>query len=675
MYRDKSNGIIYVWIVITCDGKEGWLHVNPHNATLELHTKMDDHHYYNKNDQQEQSLYLLNGVLNDDKTESIDYLITTMINDYYYLTKTKTNTSTTTTTASSSLSSPSTLSLNSSSSSSPPPIISSSPYLINVFNDYLGYCTWSSFGKEHLNYQQVDHALQSLEKDDIPIRYLILDDGWQSEEDGYLLDFDTNQDKFLGGLKQTIHRLKRSHPSLLNIGVWHTLWGYWKGMDPNKYSHLYQGIKSFKTQKEEDGQQQSIHLVNNIQKFYDDFYRFLKKSGVGMVKIDNQGSFDNLKGISLQQKHKLWSDYLDAVDNALKKHAIHLSIHCMAVNPHLLDLQIRKNNKCFNTILRNSDDYFSDEFNSHTWHVYTNILNSLWTSQIYNTLDFDMFQSNHSFAFYHATSRAISGGPIYITDKPGVHNANLLKKLMAKNKKGDTQLLRCKQPCFPLFNTIFNGNPVIDHHKVIAAWNKHGRYRIIGYWNMSSDQHAISTATIPKKCIGYVTFGLDQGLWLWNENDNSESLPLRIENHGSSLVTLAPVYSLNNYHPLMKGGISCLGLLDKFNGNEAIISTELIINHQHEEKNNRDHSSLLFKVKLSHQSEQCGFFFSSINAMVKTASLDDSPIKLIPLNESEASAKIWIVNLTNHLLKKSSSSSSSSNSHLEIILDIQLLDD
>lgn len=212
MYRDKTNGIIYVWFIITCDEQDGWLNVNPHHSTLELHTKMDNNHNINNNDQQEQSMYLLNGILNDDKTESIDYLITTMINDYHYLTKTKIKKNT-----SSSSSSPTPMS----SSPSTPPSIASSPFLINVFNDYLGYCTWSSFGKENLNYQHIDHALQSLENDGIPIRYLILDDGWQSEEDGYLLDFDTNPDKFLGGLKQTIHRLKRSHPLLLNIGVWH----------------------------------------------------------------------------------------------------------------------------------------------------------------------------------------------------------------------------------------------------------------------------------------------------------------------------------------------------------------------------------------------------------------------------------------------------------------------
>ncbi|CAO3612795.1 unnamed protein product [Cunninghamella echinulata] len=683
MYRDKSNGIIYVWIIITCEGQDGWLRVNHNNNTLELHTQMDTDNKMNHNqkDQDQQYMYLLNGILYDHHTtESIDYLITTMVSDYYFLIKSnnKKSTSTSTTLTSSSLSSP---------SSTPEPTSSSS--FINVCHDYLGLCTWSSLG---INYDlnQINQVLSSLEKEGIPIRYLLLDDGWQSEKNGYLLDFDTNKETFVnGGLKKTIQHLKSSHPSLLNVGVWHTLWGYWNGVDSSAYSHSYQGIKTYKTEKGTT----PVNLVNNISKFYDDYYRFLKKSGVGMVKIDNQGAFHDLKGITLQDKHKKWSDYLDAVHHALKKHAIHLSIHCMAVSPHLLDQQIKKN-KCYNTILRNSDDYFPDEMESHTWHIYTNILNSLWTSQIYNTLDFDMFQSNHPFALYHATSRAISGGPIYITDKPGNHDATLLKKLVAKNKHGDDQLLRCKQPCFPLFDTIFNGNPAMSHHpKIIAAWNKHGRYRIIGYWNMSSNKHAISTVMIPKYYIGYITLGLEKGSWLWNSSNNIDDhdhLPLIIENHGCSLVTLSPVYSLKEHHQHMIGGITCLGLLDKLNGNEAIISTECILpqrkkkkekkgimqENEKETETEKEKDSLLFKVKLSHQSEQCGFFFSSTNTTIQKATLDGYPININPLNESPFSSSsnlvnIWIIDMSNQHLRKSSSSLTPS--YFEIILNIQLI--
>ncbi|CAG8723045.1 4503_t:CDS:2, partial [Scutellospora calospora] len=63
-------------------------------------------------------------------------------------------------------------------------------------------------------------------------------------------------------------------------------------------------------------------------------------------------------------------------------------------------------------LFRNSDDYFPNIDESHTWHIYVNSINSLWTSTMFSILDWDMFQSHHRFGEYHAAARAISGGPL-----------------------------------------------------------------------------------------------------------------------------------------------------------------------------------------------------------------------------------------------------------------------
>lgn len=44
-----------------------------------------------------------------------------------------------------------------------------------------------------------------------------------------------------------------------------------------------------------------------------------------------------------------------------------------------------------------------------------------------------MFQSNHQFGEFHAAARAISGGPIYITDQPNQHNVEILKRCIIKS--------------------------------------------------------------------------------------------------------------------------------------------------------------------------------------------------------------------------------------------------
>lgn len=54
--------------------------------------------------------------------------------------------------------------------------------------------------------------------------------------------------------------------------------------------------------------------------------------------------------------------------------------------------------------------------------------NTLWLGQFIQP-DWDMFQSDHLCAEFHTGSRAICGGPVYVSDKVGRHNFELLRKL------------------------------------------------------------------------------------------------------------------------------------------------------------------------------------------------------------------------------------------------------
>ena len=44
--------------------------------------------------------------------------------------------------------------------------------------------------------------------------------------------------------------------------------------------------------------------------------------------------------------------------------------------------------------------------------------------------DWDMFQSKHPAAEAHAAARAVSGAAVYVSDYPGNHDFDLLKKLV-----------------------------------------------------------------------------------------------------------------------------------------------------------------------------------------------------------------------------------------------------
>lgn len=91
--------------------------------------------------------------------------------------------------------------------------------------------------------------------------------------------------------------------------------------------------------------------------------------------------------------------------------------------------------------------------------------NSLWMGNFIHP-DWDMFQSSHPCAEFHAASRAISGGPIYISDTVGNHNFDLLKRLVLP----DGSILRCQYYALPTRDCLFE-DPLHDGKTMLKIWN------------------------------------------------------------------------------------------------------------------------------------------------------------------------------------------------------------
>ena len=91
--------------------------------------------------------------------------------------------------------------------------------------------------------------------------------------------------------------------------------------------------------------------------------------------------------------------------------------------------------------------------------------NSLWMGNFIHP-DWDMFQSTHPCAQFHAASRAISGGPIYVSDSVGEHNFELLKSLALP----DGSILRCQYYALPTRDCLFE-DPSHDGKTMLKIWN------------------------------------------------------------------------------------------------------------------------------------------------------------------------------------------------------------
>ncbi|KAI8374754.1 glycoside hydrolase superfamily [Radiomyces spectabilis] len=451
---------------------------------------------------------------------------------------------------------------------------------------YLGYCTWNAFG-QGVSFNDISTALDELTRIHVPIRYLVIDDGWQCHTNRQLLSMEADSERFPLGLQKSVSLLKKRFPGLLTVGVWHTLWGYWQGVHESlaaPYGHV---------------DVDSVGLVDHPHCFYEDFYKFLTQAGIQMMKVDNQGAFQDLN-LPFEQKQAHWNKYLDAMAQTIEKYALSTNIvHCMAFTPHIL---FHPTCKVPRVIFRNSDDYFPDVSDSHPWHIYVNAMNSLWTNALDLTADWDMFQSRHPFAEYHAISRAISGGPVYITDIPGYHDTSILSRLVATSVDGEQTLLRYQQQAQPSFDTVFH-NPMQPPYRCIELSNQHRDhsdqcYAVVGFWNPSDTRqfsHLSHHGSAPnQEFIVNVVAGHDKGT-VTKLHIDANTIGVTVAPLGCTMLSLCPIATL----PHLSLSTACLGLVDKYNGICAIQSSQLL---------SVTETKAEFRVLLTHKSQQCGFW-------------------------------------------------------------------
>lgn len=295
--------------------------------------------------------------------------------------------------------------------------------------DGFSYCTWNGLG-QNLTEDKIYGALDSLRRSDIHITNLIIDDNWQSldnEGEGQMsrrwLEFEANKKGFPSGLKATTTKIRNEHKSIAHIAVWHALLGYWGGVSPEGKIAKDYGVTKVRSHHEvADGW---MHVVDaeNAGQMYNDFYRFLSNSGIDSVKTDAQFMIDGLEEADVRRR--LIRRYQDVWTIASLRHFSAKAISCMSQAPQILFHSQMPTNRP-RLLVRNSDDFFpgkketkssvsglltaarAEIHDSHPWHIFCNAHNSLLTQHLNVLPDWDMFQTDHPWAGFHAAARCLS---------------------------------------------------------------------------------------------------------------------------------------------------------------------------------------------------------------------------------------------------------------------------
>ena len=162
------------------------------------------------------------------------------------------------------------------------------------------------------------------------------------------------------------------------------------------------------------------------------------------------------------------------------------------------------------SLIRASDDFYPRRPYSHTVHLINVAYNSLFLREICLP-DWDMFQSLHPSASLHAAARAIGGCPIYVSDVPGHHDVDLLKRLVLK----DGSVLRASQSGVPTRDCLFE-NVGHDGVSALKIWN----------WNGYKDADSGSSSggvTSRDRGSGVVgAFHVQGVMWNFNSHENHQ---------------------------------------------------------------------------------------------------------------------------------------------------------
>lgn len=430
--------------------------------------------------------------------------------------------------------------------------------------------------------------MDELAKHNINVTSLIIDDNWQNIDyrgDGQFQygwnDFEAEPKTFPHGLKDVVQKIRTRHPSIQHVAVWHALLGYWAGLSPD--GALAQRYKTTEVVREDQnrrwlplGGKMTVVAKEDVQRFYDEFYRFLSSCGIDGVKTDAQFMTDTW--VSAKDRRELITEYLDAWTIASLRHFSIKTISCMSQTPAILFYSQLPRNRP--TILcRNSDDFFPEIPSSHPWHIWTNAHNSLFTQHLNIIPDWDMFQTVHDYSGFHAAARCVSGGPIYITDVPGEHDINLINQMTGVTPRGKTVIFRPSVAGRSI-------DQYVGYHddSLLQIGSYHGHAvtgtPIMGVFNTSAGR---LTNIIPLDRFSGVLSSMDyivrahtSGLITSpvRTDDPASTLTVSLDVRGYEIYTAYPLSQFDS-ESLGRVFVANLGLIRKMTGAAAIVSNEL----------------------------------------------------------------------------------------------------
>lgn len=427
----------------------------------------------------------------------------------------------------------------------------------NEIFEYLGWCSWDAM-EIRVSTAGLLEKCEEIKEKNIPFKWAILDDMWAECDQlrdipddltratgmfkvmhsSKLRSFEADPKRFPNGLKDCITKMKECG---LKVGMWHPINGYWSGIDPDselakEYPDLFITTPN--------GRLMPRMEQDKIFMFYNAFHSFLKSCGADFVKIDNQGAvYNGYKNVyPLGQAARALQN---AISSSVGSHFDNDIINCMGMASENMF------NRPAGAISRCSGDFQPENREWFIRHILACSYNSLIQGMFYWS-DWDMWWSDDEQAMKNSVLRAISGGPIYVSDKIGRSRPEIFKPLCYS----DGRILRCANPAVPAKDCLVV-NPETNG-KIFKVVNSYKRGGVVTAFNLDKEEKPVSGT------VSCADFGADYDKYALYEHFSGQ---VTVLNKGEVLdVTLNDHddFRLWSIVPF-ENGIAVLGLLDKFN--------------------------------------------------------------------------------------------------------------
>lgn len=349
--------------------------------------------------------------------------------------------------------------------------------------EYLGWCSWDAFYRD-VNEEGMLKKAEEFNRKQLPVKWFILDDGWMKVKDKSLTSLEVDEKKFPLGLKSLSETLKREY-GVRWLGIWHPLMGYWHGIDKN--SEFFENLKEYLYKTKAN---KLIPYPDTVKGFgfWNKWHSYLKEQGIDFVKVDDQSGLSKFTDdIPIAKASKEMHSALEA---SIGLHFGGTVINCMGMSSEQIW------NRPYSSLSRNSNDFYPDKQEDFIDHAADNAYNSFYHGNFY-WCDWDMFWTEHKDNLKHSVLRAVSGGPVYISDKLDKTNIKYILPLIFS----DGKIIRGEQPGLPTRDCLLK-DPRVESVP-LKVWNICNGAGFVAFFNINKSEEEVKGYIKPSDINGF----------------------------------------------------------------------------------------------------------------------------------------------------------------------------